>query len=116
MVRALASVAGESIIFVMSPSDATPPAEEWLVACLCADWCGVCRDYRPGFDALAREFAGARFAWIDIEDDAEAAGDHEVEDFPTLLVKRGDAVLFFGALQPHHSHLRRLLESFGVPR
>ena len=23
-----------------------------LVACLCADWCSSCRDYRPTFDAL----------------------------------------------------------------
>jgi thiol-disulfide isomerase/thioredoxin len=101
----------------MPSSDSAPSRTgEWLVACLCADWCGVCRDYRQGFDALAHEFPGARFDWIDIEDDAEAAGDHEVEDFPTLLVKRGGVVVFFGALQPHHSHLRRLLESVGVPR
>ena len=28
----------------------TPP--EFLIACLCAAWCGTCRDYRAGFDAL----------------------------------------------------------------
>ena len=26
-----------------------------LVACLCAAWCGSCRDYRATFDALSRE-------------------------------------------------------------
>ena len=101
----------------MPSSDFAPPhAGEWLVACLCADWCGVCRDYREGFEALGREFPGARFAWVDIEDDPEAAGGHEVEDFPTILVKRGDAILFCGTMQPHHAHLRRLLESLEAPR
>ena len=26
----------------------------WLVACLCAAWCRTCDDYRPTFDALAK--------------------------------------------------------------
>ncbi len=34
-------------------------ADPWWVVCLCAGWCGVCRDYRSGFDAMAqRGFAG----------------------------------------------------------
>ncbi|MEO7116218.1 MAG: thioredoxin domain-containing protein, partial [Caldimonas sp.] len=57
-----------------------------LVACLCAGWCGSCRDYRATFDALAGQFAGgAVFAWIDIEDDADALGDLDIDNFPTLL-------------------------------
>ena len=42
---------------------------EFLVACLCAAWCGTCRDYRAGFEALAARFPEARFLWLDVEDD-----------------------------------------------
>ena len=88
----------------------TPP--EFLIACLCAAWCGTCRDYRAGFDALATRFPEARFLWLDVEDDAELLDDYEVETFPTLLIQRQEAVLFFGAMLPHHDLLQRTLESF----
>jgi thioredoxin 1 len=85
---------------------------ELQVACLCAEWCHTCIEYRPGFLALAREFPRARFRWIDIEDQAEEVGDLEVENFPTIRVTRGDALLFHGPMEPFHAQLRRLLESF----
>ena len=90
----------------------------FTVECLCAEWCGVCRDYRPGFEALAARFPEVTFRWLDIEDDAEAVGDVEVENFPTITVKEGDEVRFHGALLPHHDHLKRLLEKLfsGNPR
>ena len=59
---------------------------------------------------MAERFPRAEFRWVDIEDDAEAAEDIEVENFPTILVKRGGETLFEGVMLPHHDHLRRLLE------
>lgn len=92
----------------MSDADDSP----LLVACLCAQWCGTCRDYRAVVDALAAEIgAAAVFKWVDIEDEADALGDLDVENFPTLLVARGDAVLFFGTLTPHPPTLARLVQS-----
>jgi hypothetical protein len=85
-------------------------SREFLVACLCAEWCHVCTDYRPGFLALAGRFPRAEFRWVDIEDDAAAVEGIEVENFPTVVVRRGGETLFQGALEPHHEHLRRLLE------
>jgi thioredoxin 1 len=82
---------------------------EFLVACLCAEWCDTCVAYRPGFLAMAERFPRAEFRWVDIEDDAEAAEDIEVENFPTILVKRGRETLFEGVCW-HHEHLQRLLE------
>lgn len=87
-----------------------PP--EFLIACLCAAWCGTCRAYRAGFDALAAHFPEARFLWLDVEDDAELLDDYEVETFPTLLIQRHETVLFFGTMLPHHDLLQRTLESF----
>jgi thiol-disulfide isomerase/thioredoxin len=92
------------------PSPAAEPP--LLVACLCAQWCGTCGAYRAAFDALAAEIgAQAQFVWVDIEDQADALGDVDVEDFPTLLVARGDTLLFFGPLTPQPSTLARLLRS-----
>jgi thioredoxin 1 len=83
---------------------------EYLVACLCAEWCDTCVAYRPGFLAMAERFPRAEFRWVDIEDDAEAVEDIDVENFPTILVRRGEKTLFHGVMLPHHEHLQRLLE------
>ena len=86
-------------------------ADDWLVACLCAQWCGTCCDYRLVFDALARAFAAkARFVWVDIEDDEAALGEADVEDFPTLLIARAGDILFFGPVTPHPSTAERLVQ------
>ena len=85
---------------------------EFQVLCLCAEWCGTCRDYRDAFEALARTLAGTRFRWLDIEDEADALGDLDVDNFPTLLIGRGGDVLFYGTMLPHITHLERLLETF----
>jgi thiol-disulfide isomerase/thioredoxin len=84
-----------------------------LVACLCAEWCGTCRDYRPLFEGLARERRLDRFAWVDIEDHDEVPGRLDIENFPTLLIARegDDAVLFFGTVTPHAGTLQRLVET-----
>jgi thioredoxin 1 len=85
--------------------------EHLRVVCLCAGWCGVCRDYRAAFDAAAAEAgAAATFAWIDIEDDAELVGDIDVENFPTLLIARGAQALFFGTITPQPGTLARLVQ------
>jgi thioredoxin 1 len=83
--------------------------KEFRVTCLCAAWCDTCGEYRPGFEALAREFPQAEFVWLDIEDDADAVGEREVENFPTIEVKHGEDVLFYGVMLPKHGLLRRLL-------
>lgn len=80
-----------------------------VVACLCADWCGTCREYRPGFEALAQEFPQYRFVWIDVEEQADI--DVEIENFPTILVAHGVRPLFAGTMLPHIGHLRRLLQA-----
>ncbi|MEP7057530.1 MAG: thioredoxin domain-containing protein [Caldimonas sp.] len=89
-----------------------PVERPLLVACLCAQWCGVCRDYEPVFAQAAQAFeARADFIWVDIEDHDETLGNIDVETFPTVLIARADEVLFFGAVAPHGSTLARIVES-----
>lgn len=83
----------------------------WIVACLCAAWCDVCRQFRPAFDALAARHPGHRFVWVDIEDEADIVGDFDVDDFPTVLMQRGDTVVFFGTVLPDAGQLQRLLQA-----
>lgn len=85
---------------------------DFLVICLCAEWCGTCREYRPGFEELAARFPGARFRWLDIEEQADDMGDLDIENFPTLLIQRQDSILFFGTMLPHLHHLQRTIETF----
>ena len=87
-------------------------AAELLVICLCAEWCSTCRDYRTGFDELARQFPDVRFEWVDIEASADDLGDLDIENFPTLLVLRAELVLFYGVMLPYTAHLRRAIENF----
>jgi thioredoxin 1 len=81
----------------------------WIVACLCAAWCDVCAGFRAPFDELAARHPDRRFLWIDIEDQADVVGDLDVENFPTLLIQRGDIVAFFGPVQPDQRLAERLL-------
>jgi thiol-disulfide isomerase/thioredoxin len=86
-----------------------------LVACLCAAWCTTCDAYRPRLAELAGQYPQARFVWVDIEDHADALeaahpGGPEIENFPTLLVLRAGAPVFFGTVLPHPNVLERLLQ------
>lgn len=87
------------------------PVPEYLVACLCAAWCSTCRDYRAGFEALATRFPDTAFRWVDIEDDADWAGDFDIENLPTLLIFHHDTVVFFGPMLPQPGILERTFKA-----
>lgn len=82
-----------------------------LVVCLCAEWCGVCNDYRSRFSQVQSNFPQARFLWIDVEDEADLLHPLDVENFPTLLIAVGDAPRFFGPLTPQAETLERLIRA-----
>lgn len=90
--------------------------DDLLVACLCAAWCHTCTDYRATLAAVAAQHPGLRFAWIDIEDDADALGDDalDIETFPTLMLLRAGQPLFHGPLLPHAATLNRLLDTLAT--
>jgi thioredoxin-like negative regulator of GroEL len=83
----------------------------WVVACLCAAWCGTCGSYRSAFEALAARHPDKTFVWIDIEDQAEVVGDLDVENFPTLLLQKGGTVAFFGTMLPDAALAERLVQA-----
>ena len=97
------------------PSDAHAARTDgdWLVACLCADWCGSCREYRATFEQVARERPGWRFIWVDIEDESDALSAFvlDIEHVPSVLIARDGELRFLGALLPHAATLVRTLDA-----
>ncbi|MDP9902578.1 thioredoxin family protein [Variovorax ginsengisoli] len=91
-----------------APSNSGADASTWVV-CLCAEWCGACREYRGVFEQVARTHPSLRFAWVDVEDHAELADDFDVETFPTLLIASASGTHFLGPLLPHADTLARML-------
>lgn len=81
-----------------------------LVVCLCAEWCGVCRDYAERFAQVQARFPQAHFLWIDVEDEADLLHPlDDVDDFPTLLLAVGEEPRFFGVVMPQLETLERLI-------
>jgi len=85
--------------------------DRWVVACLCAAWCGTCGGYRAAFEGIAARHPDKIFVWIDIEDQADVVGDLDVDNFPTLLVQRDDTVAFFGTMLPDPAVAERLVKA-----
>ena len=95
----------------LEPMEPLAPSAPVLVVCLCADWCGVCGEYRNRFEQMQSKFPQARFLWIDVEDDADLLHPLDVDNFPTLLLAVGDEPRFFGSITPQAEMLERLIRS-----
>ena len=84
-----------------------------LVACLCAQWCGVCTQYRSTFEQVRQQVQAlhpqVQFLWIDVEDEADLLHPLDVEDFPTLLLAVNLQPHFFGPITPQAQTLERLI-------
>jgi len=96
------------------PASPDADADALWVVCLCAEWCGTCRDYRPLFEQVARQHPALRFAWVDIEDHADIADEFDVETFPTVLVASRAATRFLGPLLPNAPTLGRMLTALAA--
>lgn len=88
-----------------------PTGSRFLICCLCAEWCGTCREFRAAFEGLRARFPAAEFVWIDIEDEPELVGDLDVENFPTLVIQRDRLVVFCGPMLPQIQLSERLIET-----
>ncbi len=84
-------------------------SETLFVACLCAEWCGTCREYRATFDVIADKHPNICFAWIDIETHADRFDDLDVENFPTILIEDAVTTRFFGTVLPQAGIVERML-------
>ena len=97
-----------------APADIGNTEARVTVVCLCAAWCDTCNQFRAAFEAIARMRPGLRFVWLDIEDEAEVCGNVDVENFPTLMIARGHAVMHFGVSLPHQAGVLRLIDEMAM--
>ena len=87
------------------PNDPANPANNCLAVIVCADWCGVCRNFKT----IVKDFHGCRVTWIDLDDFEELPGSPEIETFPTVIVVKDAAVLFIGAIKPNKESLEGII-------
>ncbi|MDP1656510.1 MAG: thioredoxin domain-containing protein [Hylemonella sp.] len=80
------------------------------VVCLCASWCGVCRDFVSQYQDTMRATPSVVFDWYDIEDDVERLGDVDVESFPCILIGVQGEPVFFGPITPNRGSLELLIQ------
>ncbi len=79
------------------------------IYCLCAAWCGTCRDYQPQLQAWTAAQPGWRVRWVDVEDQAERLGDVDIETFPTVLIAVDGQARFLGPVLPTAAALQTLV-------
>jgi thioredoxin reductase (NADPH) len=85
-----------------------------LVVAFCAAWCNTCDEFGEGYAALAAARDDATFVWLDIEDDADVAGDVDIENFPTIAIYRDGRPIHFGVSLPQAALVGRLLDALGA--
>jgi len=93
---------------------AMQPMPVFDVMCLCAQWCGTCRDYARVFEACQQALPQHRYRWIDIEDEADVVGDPDIQTFPTLLVAHEGRAVFAGPVLPRLGDIDRLLQALAA--
>ncbi len=94
-----------------TPSPAPTPPQLW-VFCLCAQWCGTCREYQALFTQLASELPQACFKWVDVEEHDALLGELDIENFPTLVMADAHGVArFAGTVLPHLDTLQRMCKA-----
>lgn len=87
------------------------PGRRVTVICLCAAWCGTCREFTVLYRNVQEAVPDVLFRWLDIEDEADQLGDVDVENFPSVLIGIDEHPVFFGVITPHQSTLERLIRS-----
>ena len=105
-----------SSVFTTAPAQAHAlhqalSGRAFLVIGLCAAWCNTCDEFRETFEDIAAARPDSTFVWIDIEDDAEIAGDIDIDNFPTLAVFHRERLLHFGVSLPLPPIVARLLSA-----
>lgn len=84
------------------------------VVCLCAAWCGTCRDYLPVLTSMAEARPEWRMHWVDVEDFEASLDEADITTFPMILITNSEGTLCFaGPVTPQPGMLQRLCDAAG---
>jgi len=96
-------------VFVMHSSD---PSHCLTIWCLCAEWCVICREFKPVFLNLQSAHPQHQWRWIEIEDHDEALSDIDIKSFPSIVIASSTGQwCFAGAIEPRIDTLFRMVRS-----
>merc|ERR1719502_2192541 len=92
--------------------DATIKSGQLIVIDFTATWCGPCRFIGPKFESMSKEFTGATFVKVDVDENQEASTRCKVRCMPTFqLYKDGKKV---GQMEgANEAELRKLVTKHG---
>lgn len=64
-----------------------------------AVWCPPCKQIKPIYEEMSEKYEGVAFGKIDVDDNADAAAEHEIQSVPTFIAFKGDSPIarFSGA-------------------
>ncbi len=61
-----------------------------------ADWCGHCKNFKPTWDAISKQFNNKyEFIVYDADNQTDKFKEYKVDAFPTVLVKNGDNIISY---------------------
>lgn len=68
-----------------------------------AEWCGPCRVFAGVYDSVSEKYPQILFAKVDIEAEVQLARDFEIRSIPTLMVFKGNVMIYrhSGSLTAH---------------
>merc|ERR1711998_461377 len=66
--------------------DATWESGQLIVIDFTATWCGPCRFIGPKFESMSKEFTGATFVKVDVDENQEASTRCKVRCMPTFQI------------------------------
>ena len=75
-----------------------------------ASWCGPCRSFAPIYEKVSTAYPDAVFAKVDTEAQQALAASFNIMSIPTLMIIRGQVVLFSQAGALPESALVELVE------
>jgi thioredoxin 1 len=59
-----------------------------------AAWCGPCRAFAPAFESASERHQDVVFAKVDTDAEQELAGAFRIRSIPTLMLFRGEVLIF----------------------
>ena len=80
--------------------------------CLCAEWCVICREFKPTFLNLQSIHPKHQWRWIEIEDHDEDFSDIVLQGFPSIVIASSTGQwCFAGTIEPRMETLLRIVRS-----
>jgi thioredoxin len=82
----------------------TIEANDMVIVDFWAQWCPPCRNFAPVFESVSEKYPDIVFAKLNTEEEQGLASHFQIRSIPTLMIFRGQIIIFnqAGSLPAHH--------------